>query len=68
MELENAAETEHSKPLISKEKLKAILCAHKLWLDTKGNEGIQADMSGTNLKGAVFISSNLQRTSITAIE
>ena len=60
MQPENSKDTGEPKPLISKDQLKAILHAHKLWLDSEGKEGQMADLKGANLKGAILISSNLQ--------
>ena len=35
----------NTKRLITDEELKVILANHKIWLDTKGEEGVRADLS-----------------------
>jgi uncharacterized protein YjbI with pentapeptide repeats len=61
---ENFTDTGETNPPIAKDKLKAILHAHKLWLDSGGKEGQAADLKGANLKGAVLVSCNLQEANL----
>ena len=39
--------------------LKEILANHKLWLATRGKEGLSADLSGADLSGADLSGANL---------
>ena len=42
-------------------RLKKILDAHKLWLETNGQNGEMADLSGADLSGADLSGANLRR-------
>ena len=52
--------------------LPQILLSHKEWFDSKGNEGIFADLSGEdlregNFKNAVLVEANLQGTDLRGV-
>ena len=49
---------------ISDEELSEILAAHKLWLDTDGKDGKQADLSGANLHQAKLKEAKLERSNL----
>jgi uncharacterized protein YjbI with pentapeptide repeats len=46
---------------ITKEQLTTTLDSHKLWIQSDGKEGARADLSKTNLKGAVIVGTPLQK-------
>lgn len=49
---------------ITKEELKIILEAHKIWLKSNGKEGERADLSNTNLYGVNLPGVNLKRANL----
>ena len=44
--------------------LEEILQQHELWVNSGGQEGVRADLSGTNLEGADLAGANLQRADL----
>ncbi len=49
---------------VSEEELKRILAAHETWLETGGEKGKQADLSRTDLRGAILWGTNLQKANL----
>ena len=47
---------------ITATELKSILDSHKLWIETKGKQGVCADLEGANLTGANLTGANLTNT------
>ena len=45
---------------IAKDELLNTLASHKLWLESSGTKGNQADFSETHLKGAALVGASLQ--------
>lgn len=60
-EVEEANESPSEKyKEIAKEELSSTLESHKLWLETKGSQGNQANLSEVNLKGTALVGASLQ--------
>ena len=51
--------------IITREQLNKILKQHKLWLDTNGKKGKQADLSCTDLSGLDLTEANLRKADLT---
>lgn len=49
---------------ISREELERVLKSHKKWLDSNGDEGEKADLSGTKLKSTNLARKNLRNASL----
>lgn len=59
-ELHTSTSKEHPQGRIDRQKLTAILEQHQKWLESHGQEGERADLSGADLEGADLPGVNLQ--------
>ncbi len=49
---------------VSEDELEQILAAHKTWLETDGEEGKQADLSRTDLRGDRLLGTSLREANL----